>query len=317
MKKLGITFTPMTDERLNKIKSAAPEYELVITDYDDHRLKECEIVFGSMDVKLVAESPKLRWLHIQWAGADYALGSEYGFPEGVVLTNSSGSYGVTISEYLLTVSLMLMRGMNEYVLQQQKRLWKRLGSEKSIYGSTVCVLGLGDIGENYARRCKALGANLVKAVVRTSRPNKPEFVDELYTIEALEKALYDADIVAVCLPGTAETAGLIDKKVLQSMKKGVVLLNVGRGKIIDTKALIEELDLGHIGAAGLDVTDPEPLPEDSPLWKMPNVMITPHVSGLNTLEVTNDLGVDKFVKYLEDYVAGRPFERVVDKVLGY
>jgi len=317
MKKIGITFTPMTEDRLNKIRTAAPDYKLIITDDSDEMLKECEIVFGPMNAKLVAASTKLKWLHVQWAGVEHVLNTEYGFPEHVILTNSSGSYGVTISEYLLTISLMLMRKMNEYVLQQQKCLWRRLGSEKSIYGSTICVLGLGNIGENYAQRCKALGASLVKAVVRTKRLSKPNFVDELFTVEKLKEAVFDADIVAVCMPGTTETTGLINKGIFHSMKKGVILLNIGRGRIIDRNALIEALESGHIGAAGLDVTDPEPLPENSPLWKMSNVVITPHVSGNNTLEITNDLGVDKFVKYLENYITGKPFERVVDKVLGY
>ena len=317
MKKIGITFTPMTDEHLSKIKSVAPDYELMVAEYNDEKLKDCEIVFGPMSPKLVSESPKLKWLHIQWAGADSVLKTKYAFPEHVILTNSSGSYGITISEYLLTISLMLMRKMNEYVLQQQKCLWQRLGKEKSIYGSTICVLGLGDIGESFAQRCKALGAASIKAVVRTKRPSKPDFVDELFTVEHLKEAVSDADLVAICMPGTSETFGLINKDILQSMKKGVILLNIGRGTIVDTNALIEELESGHIGAAGLDVTDPEPLPADSPLWKMHNVMITPHVSGNNTLDVTNDLGVEKFVKYLEDYIANRPFERVVDKTLGY
>ena len=317
MKKIGVTFTPMTEERLNKIRSAAPNYEIIISDDNDERLKECEVVFGPMNAKLVAQSPNLKWLHAQWAGVEHILKTEYGFPEHIILTNSSGSYGVTISEYLLTVSLMLLRKLNEYVLQQQKCLWRWLDKERSIYGSTICVLGLGDIGENYAQRCKALGAKSVKAVVRTHRASKPDFIDELFTVDKLKEAVYDADIVAICMPGTAETIGLVNKDMLQAMKKGVILLNIGRGKIIDTKALIEELNSGHIGAAGLDVTDPEPLPKDSPLWKMPNVIITPHVSGNNTLEITNDLGVDKFVKYLEDYIAGSQFDRVVDKALGY
>ena len=317
MKKIGITFTPMTDTRLNKIKSVAQGYELVIADDNDEKLKECEIVFGPMSPKLVSQSQKLKWLHAQWAGVDHILKTDYGFPEHVILTNSSGSYGVTISEYLLTVSLMLLRKMNEYVILQQKCEWKWLDKEKSIYGSTICVLGLGDIGENYAWRCKALGAKSVKAVVRTHRTNKPDFIDELLTVDNLKEAICDADIVAICMPGTSETAGLISKDILRSMKQGVILLNIGRGIIIDTQALIDELNSGHIGAAGLDVTYPEPLPKDSPLWKMQNVMITPHVSGNNTLEVTNDLGVDKFVKYLADYIAGRPLERVVDKTLGY
>ena len=209
-----------------------------------------------------------------------------------------------------------MRHMEKYVLQQQQRVWQRLEKEKSIYGSTICILGLGDIGREYAMRVKAMGAAKVVGVVRTIK-EKPSFVDELYTTADVEKAVKGADVVAICLPGTKETFGLVDEALIQKMKKGVIILNIGRGKVIDTPALIAALQSGQVGAAGLDVTDPEPLPADSPLWLMSNVMITPHVSGNNTLETTNDLGVEKFVQYMDDYVNGRKFNRVVDQELGY
>ncbi|MCL2864432.1 MAG: D-2-hydroxyacid dehydrogenase [Lachnospiraceae bacterium] len=316
MKKIAVTFTPISAEILEKIRWVAPGYQVIEMPMDDARLAECEIVFGQAHPKILAESKKLEWYHTQSAGVDYVLKSEYRFPEEAILTNSSGSYGVTISEYLLTITLMLLRKMNEYVLVQRECKWQRLGAEKSVYGSTITIVGLGDIGENYARRCKALGAT-VNGVVRRARANKPDCVDALYTVDALEKAIAAADVVALCLPGTEDTYHLFDKARLKQMKKGAILLNIGRGTAIDTKALIGVLQSGHLGGVGLDVTDPEPLPEDSPLWKMPNVMITPHVSGNNTLPLTNEMGVDKFVKYLEDYVAGRAFERIVDQKAGY
>ena len=316
MKKLAITFSSLTDERLEKIRHAAVGYEVIQIKSDDEKIKECEIIFGGINPSFLPEATHLKWLHTSFAGVDSLLKPEVNFPKDVMLTNSAGTYGIAISEYLLTITLMLMRRNLEYAKLQFQNMWQPLGSVKCIYGSKVCVVGLGDIGENYAKRCQALGAT-VSGVVRTPRAVKPDAVDKLYTIDQLDEAIKDADVVALCLPGTNETAGLFSEARLNQMKPGALLLNIGRGSAIDTNALITALKSGQIGGAGLDVTDPEPLPADSPLWQMDNVIITPHISGNQTLELTNDLIVNKFVNYLQDYVANRAFERVVDKELGY
>ncbi|MCL2559868.1 MAG: D-2-hydroxyacid dehydrogenase [Turicibacter sp.] len=316
MKKIAVTFTSTTNERLEKIKQAAPGYEVIQMKADDEQILECEIIFGSIKPALIAKVSHLKWLHTFFAGVDSLLKPEVNFPGNVVLTNSAGTYGIGISEYLLATTLMLMRRNIEYAKLQFANKWERLGEVKSIYGSKVCVVGLGDLGDNYAKRCKALGATVV-GVVRTARATMPDSVDSLYTIDQLDEAIADADVVALCLPGTSETKGLFDEARINKMKPGALILNVGRGTAIDTEALIAALDSGQIGGAGLDVTAPEPLPEDSCLWQRDNVVITPHISGNQTLELTNDLIVDKFVTYLQDYVAGRDFERVVNKDLGY
>ena len=316
MKKLAVTFEALTDERLEKIKSVATGYEIIRMESSDQQILECEIIFGGIKPTLLKEATNLKWIHTQFAGVDSLLKPEVNFPKDIILTNSAGTYGIAISEYLLTITLMLMRRNLEYAKLQFQNTWKPLGTVKCIYGSKVCVVGLGDIGENYAKRCKLLGAT-VSGVVRTPRAIKPDSVDKLYTINQLEIAIADADVVALCLPGTNETIGLFNETRFNKMKPGALILNIGRGTAIDTHALITALESGQIGGAGLDVTEPEPLPSDSTLWQRDNVIITPHVSGNYTLELTNDLIVDKFVKYLQDYVTGREFERVVDKELGY
>jgi len=316
MKKLAITFSSVTDERLEKIKAVAVGYEVLQMTSNDEKIKECEIIFGGINPSFLPDAPHLKWLHTSFAGVDSLLKPEVNLPKDVILTNSAGTYGIAISEYLLTVTLMLMRRNLEYARLQFENKWQPLGSVKCIYGSKICVVGLGDIGENYAKRCQALGAT-VSGVVRTSRTIKPDCVDELYTIDKLDEAINEADVVALCLPGTNETKGLFDEKRLNKMKQGALLLNIGRGSAVDTAALTAALESGHLGGAGLDVTDPEPLPANSTLWQMDNVIITPHISGNQTLELTNELIVGKFLKYLADYVAGKAFERVVDKKLGY
>ena len=316
MKKLAITFSALTDERLEQIKKVAVGYEVIPMKGDDEQITECEIIFGWIKPTLLPQATNLKWLHAHFAGVDSLLAPEVNFPKDVILTNSAGTYGISISEYLLTITLMLMRRNLQYAKLQFENTWKPLGEIKCIYGSKICVVGLGDIGENYAKRCKALGAT-ISGVVRTSRKTKPDSVDKIYTIDQLDEAIADADVAALCLPGTSETVGLFNEARMSIMKPGALLLNIGRGTAIDTAALISALESGQIGGAGLDVTDPEPLPSDSTLWQMDNVIITPHISGNHTLELTNELIVDKFIKYLQDYIADREFERIVDKELGY
>ena len=262
------------------------------------------------------EAKHLKWFHAQSAGVENYLRPEMGLSESVILTNSAGMHGIGIAEHLLTFTLMLMRRMHSYVRQQPLHKWEYLGPIQSIYQSRITVVGLGGIGSQYAARCRALGATVL-GVVRAPRETVPDCVDELFTIDQLDEAIKDADVVALTLPSTAETIKLFDKARMLKMKKGAFILNIGRGSAIDQDAMIALLESGHLGGAGLDVTDPEPLPTDSKLWDLPNVILTPHVSGGGSLALTSDLIVDRFVEYLQDYIAGRPFKQVVDRKAGY
>ncbi|MCL2851944.1 MAG: D-2-hydroxyacid dehydrogenase [Defluviitaleaceae bacterium] len=315
-RKLGITFTPLTDARLERIRAAAPGFEIICCNRHNEDLAGCEVVFGHIAPPVLSAAKNLKWLHTQSAGVDMYMTQEAGLPDDVMLTNSSGAYGIGISEHLLAVTLMLLRNMGGYVRLQSAAKWEDLGNLQTLYGKLVTVVGLGDIGGNYASRCRAMGAR-VRGVVRTARPDVPSCADELFTVDQLDEAVRDADIVALCLPGTSETARLFNKDRLLKLKPGSLLLNIGRGSAIDQDALIDCLSSGHLGGAGLDVTAPEPLPAESPLWAMPNVIITPHISGGASLEITLDLIVDKFAEYLQDYAAGKPFKRSVDRQAGY
>jgi len=310
-------FSPLSGERIAKLREVAKDFEIVICDdRSNPELADCEVVFGYPDAKVLGTSKKLKWLHTQTAGVDAFLGKEANLAEDVIITNSVGSYGLSIAEHLIMVSLMLLRRMGEYGRLQAEAEWKSLGTTETLYGKTVAIVGLGDIGYNFATRCHSMGAK-VRGVVRTPRAEMPKGVDELFVGDELDKALDGADIIALCLPSTAETTQLFDKARLQKLKKGSLILNVGRGTAIDQDALIELLQLGHLGGAGLDVTTPEPLPADSPLWAMPNVIITPHVSNGVSLDITLDLIFNKFINYLQDYINGKPFKQTVDRSAGY
>jgi len=317
-KKIAISsFWPLDASANARLQAAAPGYQLLdlSTQPSDTHLSECEILFGNANMETIRKMTSLKWVHLQTAGVDWYADPKNGVPENVLLTNSSGAYGISISEHMLTVTLMLLRHAAGYVAQQQQHVWENIGSAKNLYNCNVTVVGMGDIGGRYAELCHAMGAS-VSGVVRTPRAGQPEYVKNLFTTGQLEAAIQNADIVALAVPGTSETEGLFSRHILSKMKKGAVIINVGRGSAIDQDALADLLQSGHLGGAALDVTTPEPLPTESPLWDMPNVIITPHIS-FGGRDTTFELIFEKFLRYFSDYQQGRPFERVVDRKAGY
>ena len=308
-RKIAVTYSDIMDRHMAQIRTAAEGFEVV----SEEGIGDCEIIFGQANAKQLASAKQLKWLHAQSAGVDHYL--KMGLSDGVILTNSAGMHSISIAEHMMGFTLMLMRRLHSYAIQQPQHTWDYLGPVKSVYRSVICVVGLGGIGSYYAASCRALGA-VVRGVVRSPRKTAPGCVDELFTIDRLDEAIKDADVVALVLPDTKETVRLFDRERMLKMKKGAIILNVGRGSAIAQDAMTELLESGHLGGAGLDVTEPEPLPADSKLWDAPNVILTPHISG-GGLELTVDLIVERFIKYLKDYMAGRPFERVVDRKAGY
>lgn len=309
--------TPAREERLRQAATDCGFTLKVLTkgQYDRADLQDCEVLFGNFPPADLKYIPNLKWVATASAGVDaYVADDIYPHP-GVILTNSSGAYGIAIAEHLLTVTLMLLRRMREYEEGQRQKRWKYLGKIRSVFGSTVTIVGIGNIGGNFAKRCKAMGAT-VRGVKRTPG-EKPEYIDELYLTEELDQAIQGADVVALCLPGTNQTQHIITEKQLNAMKPGAILLNVGRGTAIDQQALCQALESGHLGGAGLDVTDPEPLPPESPLWTMGNVVLTPHISGNDSLDYTTETILDLFIENLSHYVKGEPMHNVIDRKIGY
>ncbi len=165
-------------------------------------VQDCEIFFGMLPPELLRQAKSLKWLQCSFAGVDrYADQAQYA--ENIAITNASGAYGITISEHMVVTLLMLMRRMPEYHEMQKKREWYCVGQIKSVMNSVITVVGVGDIGSNFAKRVLPMGA-FVRGVRRTEGP-KPDFVDEIYTVDRLDEAITGADVVALCLPGTGET----------------------------------------------------------------------------------------------------------------
>ena len=273
-----------------------------------------QVILGNVPAAMLHGSPALEWLQTNSAGVEAYI--QPGVLAGdTLLTNATGAYGLAIAEHMLGMLLELFKKLELYRDAQKSGAWQSQGAVKAVYGSTVLVLGMGDIGGEFAARCKALGAKVI-GVRRSPRPC-PEYADEVHLLEDLDSLLPQADVVAITLPGTDATRGLMSRERLVKMKEGAVLLNVGRGFIVDTEALCDALERGHLSGAGVDVTDPEPLPPTHRLWNIPTAVVTPHISGFYHLRETHERIVGIFLENLRHFQAGEPLRNLVDFATGY
>lgn len=286
-----------------EIRAIDPEIELNVLessrDYSE-LLKESEIVFGWPKTKLVKKAKNLKWLHLPSAGVDRYANKEIYQNQDILLTNSSGVYGNPIAEHVFAMIMAHNRNLIDYAYNKRKKKWQRQNEIKDFFNSTVGILGLGDIGSTIAKRAKAWGADVL--ALKRTMTELPDYVDQVYLNQDLDKLLKRADYVILTLPGTPETENIISRKELKMMKNSAFIVNIGRGSLINQDDLIEALKLGWIAGAGLDVTEPEPLPETSDLWEMDNIILTPHTAGFSP---TNDqrrfeIFKDNLKKYLKN-----------------
>lgn len=273
-------------------------------------------LIGNLSPEIIEKSGKrLEWVQLNSAGADMYVTPGV-LSDSTVLTNAAGAYGLSVSEHMLALTFDLIRKFEIYHHNQEHHIWKDEGNIASVEGATVLVMGLGDIGGAYARKMKALGAACVIGIRRTDR-DRPSYVDEQYTMDRLDEVIGRADIVAMVLPGEPETRHIMNEDRLRAMKKGAYLINVGRGSAIDPDALKHVLTDGHLGGAGLDVTEPEPLPADDLLWTLPNVIITPHVAGQFNLPETIERIVRMTGENMNAWACGRKLKHIVNRKTGY
>ena len=261
------------------LAQAAEGAELIFSsaeEADATLLADAGMIVGPVAPELLPSAQKLEVLQLQSAGADVYIKPGV-LPETVDLCNATGAYGLAVAEHLFAGILAVMKKLHRYRDNQRELVWKGLGLVGTMLGATVLIIGPGDIGGTLAVMCRALGAHII--CVRRRRTEKPDFADEVYTTEELDAVLPRADIVALAVPGSPETVHLLSRERIALLKDGVIVANGGRGTAIDTDALAEAMDSGKVGYAFLDVTDPEPLPPEHPLWKKADVFITPHVAG--------------------------------------
>ena len=221
---------------------------------------------------------------------------------GYELCNARGVMGVAVAEHAVALMMALARRLPEHARDQAARRWQRRPPYREVTGATACVVGLGDIGTELARRCKGLGMDVVG--VRGDAGKGHEVVQKVYGSDEIAEAVAGADHVFLALPETPATRGLFDGALLGRMKPGACLYNLARGPVVDEEALLEHLTSGHLGGAGLDVFTEEPLPPESPLWALENVIVTPHAAGRSVRE--HDRLVALFVENLHRHRDGAP-----------
>jgi phosphoglycerate dehydrogenase-like enzyme len=275
-----------------------------------------EVAFTSrLTERALAAAPVLRWVHSPAAGVGSML-----FPamqaSPVVLSNSRGMNAVAVAEHALMLMLAAVRRLPTAVRAQSERRWaaNELSGLPSLCGRTLLVVGLGAIGREVARMASGLGMRVLGTRRETGDP-VPEGVAEARGPSALPALLPAADLVVLAAPLTAETRGMIGAAELARMKPSAWLVNVARGRLIDERALIEALERGMIAGAALDVFEREPLPDASPLWSMPNVLITPHVAGFR--DDYWAAATELFAANLRRYRSGETVANIVDKQSGY
>ena len=265
--------------------------------------------------RLAQAAPGLKWFCSVSAGIEAVMKPGV-MPADALLSNSAGAYGVTIAEHMLMVTLMLMRRYPEYDEAVRKHEWISNLPIRSIKGSTLTILGTGDIGTRFAERAQAFGPAKIIGINRSGR--RPSDVYDVIDTQAnLEKYLPETDVLLMALPGTKESTNMMNAARIAMLPKSSFIVNVGRGNSIDQKALVEALNNEIIAGAAIDVMVKEPLPADDPLWSAKNVLITPHCSGKLTLAYTRDKNVAMFIEDFENYVAGKPLAHAVNKSLGY
>ena len=260
--------------------------------------------------RLAERAPQLQWIHIHGAGVDHVMPLDW-LPEGVKLMNSSGVHGRRATEYAATAIMMLNNRIPELATHQYARRWQQCFNS-NIGGKTLLILGVGKIGGDIARWAKTMDMKVL-GIRRTGGRNR--YVDEMYTTDKLHKLLPRADFVLVAAPLTDETEGLVGKKELDLLKPGAGLVNYSRARVVDYDHLRKKLTRGEISAV-LDVFDPEPLPKSSPLWKTPNLIITPHC-GSDDTDYYTPRTLDVIFNNVRRHLSGKRMTNIVSRTLQY
>jgi phosphoglycerate dehydrogenase-like enzyme len=306
---------------LAELELVAPNVRVVAGLSRDEALARAAEADGA-DVRVVtpaflAAARKLAWVQAMSAGVDRYVGMPgLGDEERIVLTNLRAVHGPAIADHVFAMLLQLTRDLRFHLANQEHGTWGREGSSRrpiALQGRTLLVVGIGGIGAEVARRGRGFGMRVI--ATRRSDAPAPDFVERVGKPEELLALLPEADVVVACVPLTDETTGLFDRRAFAAMKPGAYFVNIARGRVADTEALLEALRSGTLAGACLDVTDPEPLPADHPLWRLPNVVITPHVAS--DAELTDDRARELLRENLRRFGAGLPLLNVVDKRAGY
>ena len=339
--KIMITFR-LEQEFVEEIKAVDPKIELLYEPsvmgfprYQSHHvgfngspeqekhwekmLGQAEIVFGYIAPpharNLTQIAPNLKWVQSPSTGIGQMVKGSGLTDSEIVFTTAGGVHTRPLAEFCITAMLMYVKDVFRMEREKHHKHWERYcGTE--LRGKTLAIISLGNTGRELARLAGCLGMRVIGTKRNTEGVNPASLgAERLYPWTDLKPMLSQADFVVLCVPHTSETTGLIGEEELAAMKRGAVLINIARGVIIDQSAMIRALQSGRLGAAALDVTTPEPLPADSPLWDMPNVLISPH--SASTVDAENAKLIKLFCDNLRNYLEGKPLLNVLDKTLLY
>ena len=314
----GLTLPEVSDTDIERIRIAAgADSEIVVTrqrDAMDHA-GDAEVILGIVPEQLFHAAPKLRWVHAIASGVDMFLYPEF-INSNVVLTSEKGLVGEHLADHGFGLLLMLTRqlaaadrmGPDSWNHRPELRI-----QELELTGSTMGIIGFGGTGRAMARRAAAFGMS-VRALDRDPVPASPE-VETVEPVDNLDSLLAGSDVVAVCCPLTIDTRAMLNADTFAQMKSTAILVNVTRGEVMVEEDLINALKSGGIAGAALDVTPREPLPPDSELWSLPNVVMTPHTAGASQFRARRNL--ERFITNLERLGRDEPLEGIVDKSQGY
>jgi phosphoglycerate dehydrogenase-like enzyme len=271
-------------ERAAWMQKAAPGATIVAAADRAAAVREAagaDVIIGECVPDVIAAGPRIRWVQRMYAGVERCVAIPAFAERGIVLTNMQKVAGSVMAEHVMALMFGLTRGLSAYVPAQAKGEWADEAVPESrmweVKGRTMLVVGLGGIGTEVAKRAHALGMTVI--ATRNSGTDGPDYVAEVGLADKLLPFAARADVIVSTLPLTPETKGLMNKAFFDAVKRGALFINVGRGGTVDTDDLVAALNDGRLGGAGLDVTDPEPLPAEHPLWRAPNVIITPHVAA--------------------------------------
>ncbi len=297
-------------EFLNKKALELKYYPCSSREEVEAAIGEVEIIFTGRGFPrdLLTRAHRLKWIQSMGAGVDDLLGSR-SIPPQVVLTRITNYFGPRMAEYVLGHMLAVTQAIPLGLEQQKRHIWERYWPS-ALYQKTMGVIGLGSIGQEVARKAGALG---IKVLGLARNPKECPFIKKVYSLAEMEEFVRELDFLVLCTPLTPQTRGLINEQVFEWMKPSAWIINIARGPIIVEKDLIKALKYNKLAGAVLDVFDTEPLPEESKLWDLPGVRITPHISGLSLPE---DI-VEIFADNLKRFQQGRPLDSTVDINRGY
>ena len=313
-----LILNPISDRQKSFITRVAPAADIITAELRDAAgpmvNSDILVAWGFNNIRpFYGQAKSLRWIHALTAGVEALI-----FPETqqnpVLISNSKGIHGVPMAEHVLGLMLSFTRRLPQLYRQQLQHQWKRppLGELQEINGKTMAIVGLGAIGHEIAKKAKAMDMRVIAA--KREMTQEP-FVDRLYRPEQLLEMLSEADFVVVTLPLTDATQNLFGREQFAAMKPTAFFINVSRGGVVQEDQLIAALQENRLAGAGLDVFVEEPLPETSPLWDLPNVLITPHLAAISPVYL--DRALQLFAENLAAFMAGRPLPTLIDKQRGY